>query len=61
MTAAQLLAAALQNEIETDWQEIRRLAQTSAYANWPDVKALTDEEAKTLQVRSPYDSDERTD
>lgn len=59
--AKKLVAAALQNEVEADWQETRRLAETSAYANWPDVKALIDEEAKTLQVRSPYDSDERAD
>ena len=30
-----LLAAALLGEIETDWTEVRRLAQDSAYLNWP--------------------------
>jgi hypothetical protein len=56
--AKKLLAAALQGEVETDWREIRRLAQSSAYDNWNDVKSLIDEQAQDLQVRSPCDSDE---
>ena len=59
--AKKLIAAVLQNEIEADWTEIRRLSNLRAYANWPDVKALTDEQAKALEVRNPYDSDERAD
>jgi hypothetical protein len=59
--AKKLVAAALQREVETDWNEVRRLAQTSAYANWADVKHVIDEQAKALQVRSPYDSDARAD
>ncbi len=57
--AKKMLAAGLQNEIEVDWTEVKRLANASAYANWPDVKALIHEQAKTIQIRSPYDSDER--
>ena len=56
--AKKILAAALQNEVETDWKEVRRLAESSAYKNWPQVKELIDEQAKALQVRSPGDSDE---
>ncbi len=54
--AKKILAAALQNEVEVDWAEVKRLANESAYANWQDVKAIIHEEAKTLEVRSPYDS-----
>ncbi len=56
--AKKLLAAALREEIETDWREVKRLAQSSAYQNWKDVEALVYEQAKALQVRSPYDSDD---
>jgi hypothetical protein len=56
--AKKLAAAALQGEIETDWAEVKRLAQTSAYANWTDVMELTHEQAKALKIRSPYHSDE---
>jgi hypothetical protein len=56
--AKKLLAAALAGEVEVDWSEVKRLAQTSAYASWAEVEALTYEEAKALQIRSPYHSDE---
>lgn len=56
--AKKLLAAALLEEVETDWAEVRRLANESAYQNWTEVKTLIDEQAEALQVRSPYDSDE---
>lgn len=59
--AKKLVAAALQLELEADWHEIQRLARTSAYDNWSDVKDLVNDEAKTLQVRSPYDSDGPSD
>ena len=59
--AKKILASALEGEVEVEWAEVRRLANANAYANWADVKALTDEQAKALQVRSPYDSDERVD
>ena len=59
--AKKILAAVLEGEVEVDWAEVRRLANANAYANWADVKAITDEQAKALQVRSPYDSDERAD
>ncbi|MFQ3167481.1 MAG: hypothetical protein ACI8QI_000007 [Limisphaerales bacterium] len=56
--AKKLLAVALQGEVETDWNEVRRLACSSAYDNWNDVQQLTDEQAQSLEIRSPYDSDE---
>jgi hypothetical protein len=56
--ALKLLAAGLLGEVETDWAEVRRLAQSSAYQNWPYVKATIHEQATALQVRSPYDSAE---
>lgn len=56
--AKKLLAAALLGEVETDWTEVRRLAECPAYQNWNDVKQLVDEQAKALQVGSPYDSHE---
>jgi hypothetical protein len=56
--AKKLLAAALLGEIETDWAEVKRLAQDNAYKNWNDVKELAHEQAQTLQVRSPYHPDE---
>jgi hypothetical protein len=56
--AKKILASALLGEVETDWREVRRLAESSAYQNWPQVKELIDEQAQALQVRSPGDSDE---
>ena len=55
--ARKLVAAALQGEVEADWQEVNRLAKTTAYANWRDVEDLICEQAEALQVRNPYDSD----
>jgi len=52
------LAAALRNEVETDWPEVRRLAQSNAYKNWNGIKETVYAEAKALQIRSPYASDE---
>ena len=54
--ARKLLASALQEEVATDWSEVRRLAESSAYRNWNDVKALVHEQAQALQIRSPYDT-----
>ena len=56
--AKKLLAAALLAEIETNWAEVKRLAENPAYKNWNDVKQLVHEQAQALQVRSPYHSDE---
>lgn len=56
--AGKLIAAALLDEVETDWTEVRRLAESSAYQNWQDVNELIHEQATTLQVRSPYDTAE---
>jgi hypothetical protein len=56
--ARKLLAAALLGEIETDWAEVKRLAQDHAYKNWNEVQELVHEQAQALQVRSPYHSDE---
>lgn len=57
--AMKLIAAALQNEVEADWDEVQRLARIEAYNNWTEVKRTIDEQARNLQVRSPYDSDKR--
>jgi hypothetical protein len=57
MTADEIQAP-LEGEVETDWDEVRRLAQSRAYANWNDVKELVDEQAQAFKIRSPYDSDE---
>lgn len=54
--AKKIVAAALRREIEADWREVKRLALTAAYANWPDVRKVIDEEAKAFGYRSPYDS-----
>ena len=59
--AKKIVAAALLDEVEVNWSEVLRLAQSNAYANWPEVNDLINEQAKTLKVRSPYDSDERAD
>ncbi len=56
--AKKLLAAALLTEVETHWAEVQRLAEDPAYQNWNDVKELVHEQAKALQVRSPYHPDE---
>lgn len=56
--AKKIVAAALLEEVEVSWDEIKRLSQKKDYANWPDVNSLIHEQAKTLKVRSPYDSDE---
>jgi hypothetical protein len=53
--AKKMLAAALQEEVATDWPEVKRLAESRAYQNWPDVQTLVHEQAQALQVRSPYD------
>ena len=55
--AKKLLAAALSGEIETDWDEVKRLAKCNAYKNWHDVKELVHEQAQALQIRSPYHSE----
>lgn len=57
-SSKKILAAALECEVEVDWNEVKRLANDKAYSNWADVKVLINEQAKALQVRSPYDSDE---
>jgi hypothetical protein len=56
--AKKLLAAALLAEVETNWAEVKRLAEDPAYQNWNDVEQLVHEQAQALQVRSPYHSDE---
>ena len=56
--AKKVIASGLAGEIEVAWDEVTRLAKTPAYANWPEVIKLIDEQAKVLEVRSPYHSDE---
>lgn len=57
--AKKMLASSLREEVEVEWAELKRLAIDPAYANWPEVKELVHEQAEALQIRSPYDSDER--
>jgi hypothetical protein len=57
--AKKIIATALREEVEADWS--KRLAKLDAYANWVDVENLINEQAKTLEVGSPYDSDEGAD
>ncbi len=56
--ARKLAAACLRREVEIDWKETLRLARLPAYQNERDLKELIETEAKTLALRSPYDSDE---
>ena len=56
--AIKLIAGALLGDFEVNWAEVQRLAENHAYANWPDVKALINEQAKALNVGSPCDSHE---
>jgi hypothetical protein len=56
--AKKLVAAALLGEVETDWAEVKRLAQSQAYANWSDIKRVVYEQAQALEIRGPYDPDE---
>ncbi len=53
-----LVAAALLEEVECDWGEVRRLAESNAYKNWNHVRELVHEKAEALQVRNPCDSNE---
>ena len=56
--AKKLLAAGLLGEVEMNWIEVKRLAGSSAYANWNELKDLVNEQAKALLVGSPYHTDE---
>jgi hypothetical protein len=55
--AAKLIAAGLLDEVQTDWEEVRRLAGTPAYDVWPELKQIVNEQAEALKIRSPYHSD----
>lgn len=56
--AQKLIAAALNGQVETDWKEVRRLAESPAYSNWEQVKALIHEQAEAHRLRNPCDSNE---
>jgi len=51
--AKAFLATALRNEIELDWNEVKRLAERSEYRIFPQCKALAKEVADELKVQSP--------
>lgn len=55
--AKKLIAAVLREEVLADWAEVKRIAQLSAYGVWPETRGTVNEQAKVLQIRSPFDSD----
>lgn len=56
--ARKLVDAALNGEVEIDWNEVLRVAKLPAYGNEADIRQLIDSEAKALALRSPYHPDE---
>jgi hypothetical protein len=56
--AKKLATAALLQDIELDWREVKRVANLKEYGVWPQVRQLIHEQAETLKVGFPYDSHE---
>ena len=56
--AKKLATAALLQDIELDWREVKRVANLKEYGIWPQVRQLIHEQAETLKVGFPYDSHE---
>ena len=52
-----LAAVALRNEIEVNWDEVRRLANLPEYRNLPECVKLVQEVADELKIKSPLHSD----
>lgn len=54
--ARELLAVALKGALRMDWEEVRRLAESTAFNVFDELQELTKEVAHELKVSSPYDS-----
>ena len=54
--ARKLIAVALNNQVEMDWQEARRLAECPEYGIFPELQKLVDKVAHELGKTSPYHS-----
>jgi hypothetical protein len=52
-----LVAVALRNELEMNWDEVRRLANLREYRNLPECAKLVKEVADELRLKSPLHSD----
>jgi hypothetical protein len=52
-----LIAVALRQEIEMNWDEVRRLANLPEYRNFPECEKLVKEVADELKIKSPLHTD----
>ena len=52
-----LVAVALRQEIEMNWEEVRRLAKLPEYRNLSECEKLVKEVADELEIKSPLHSD----
>ncbi len=52
-----LAAVALRNEIEINWDEVRRLANLPEYRNLPECAKLVNEVADELKIKNPLHPD----
>ena len=52
-----LVSVALRQEIEMNWDEVRRLANRPEYRNFPQCVKLVNEVADELKIKSPLHSD----
>ena len=52
-----LASVALRQEIEMNWDEVRRLANLPEYRNLPECEKLVKEVADELKIKSPLHSD----
>jgi hypothetical protein len=55
--ARMLISVALRNQIEMDWDEVRRIAKRPEYRNLPECEKLVKEVADELKIKSPLHSD----
>ena len=55
--ARELAATALRGAVKLDWQEVLRVASLAEYRNLEECKAVVNQVADELKVKSPLDSD----
>jgi hypothetical protein len=55
--AKKLAAMALDNTIQVDWNEVRRLANLPEYRNYSECQKLLEEVANELQTKNPFHPD----